>query len=70
MQFNRVTVISDSEVALENLATASQRSWFYSTIFLVIVVTAKHLKGREEIFKYHDELRKGLFKDSQRGQSA
>jgi uncharacterized protein (TIGR02246 family) len=30
-----------------------------------IVVTAKHLKGRDEIFKYHDELHKGPFKDHQ-----
>jgi len=30
-----------------------------------VVVTAKYLKGREEIFKYHDELHKGPFKDHQ-----
>jgi uncharacterized protein (TIGR02246 family) len=30
-----------------------------------VVVTAKHLKGREEIFKYHDELHKGPFKEHQ-----
>jgi uncharacterized protein (TIGR02246 family) len=30
-----------------------------------VVVTGKHLKGRGEIFKYHDELHKGPFKDHQ-----
>src|SRR5207244_3131922 len=30
-----------------------------------VVVTAKHLKGRDEIFTYHDELHKGPFKDHQ-----
>jgi uncharacterized protein (TIGR02246 family) len=30
-----------------------------------VVVTAKHLKTRSEIFKYHDELHKGPFKDHQ-----
>ena len=28
-----------------------------------VVVTAKHLRGRDEIFNYHDELHKGPFKD-------
>jgi uncharacterized protein (TIGR02246 family) len=28
-----------------------------------VVISAKHLKGRDEIFKYHDELHKGPFKD-------
>src|SRR3569833_43971 len=27
-----------------------------------VVITAKHLKGREEIFEYHDNLVKGRFK--------
>lgn len=29
----------------------------------VVVITGKHLKGRDEIFKYHDDLHKGVFKD-------
>jgi uncharacterized protein (TIGR02246 family) len=28
-----------------------------------VVITAKHLRGRDEIFKHHDELHKGPFKD-------
>jgi uncharacterized protein (TIGR02246 family) len=28
-----------------------------------VVITGKHLKGREEIFAYHDELHKGLFRN-------
>ena len=28
-----------------------------------VVVTAKHLRGRDEVFNYHDELHKGPFKD-------
>ena len=31
-----------------------------------VVVTAQHLRGRPEIFRYHDDLHKGLFQDSQR----
>ncbi len=27
------------------------------------MITGKHLKGRDEIFRYHDELPKGVFKD-------
>jgi uncharacterized protein (TIGR02246 family) len=30
-----------------------------------VVISAKHLKGRDEIFKYHNELHKGPFKDHQ-----
>jgi uncharacterized protein (TIGR02246 family) len=28
-----------------------------------VVITGRHLKGREEIFTYHDALHKGIFKD-------
>ncbi len=28
-----------------------------------VVITGRHLKGRDEIFTYHDELHKGVFKD-------
>ena len=31
-----------------------------------VVVTAQHLRGRQEIYRYHDDLHKGLFQDSQR----
>ena len=30
-----------------------------------IVITGRHLKGRTEIFAYHDDLHRGLFKDRQ-----
>ena len=30
-----------------------------------VVISGKHLKGRAEIFTYHDELHKGVFKDRQ-----
>jgi len=28
-----------------------------------VVISGKHMKGRDEIFRYHDELHKGAFKD-------
>lgn len=28
-----------------------------------VVISGKHMKGRDEIFRYHDELHKGTFKD-------
>lgn len=28
-----------------------------------VVITGRHLKGRDEIFRYHDDLHKGIFRD-------
>ena len=30
-----------------------------------VVISGRHLKGRDEIFTYHDKLHRGLFKDRQ-----
>jgi uncharacterized protein (TIGR02246 family) len=61
------------EQAIQKLADDLGNAWnrhdmkAWSDLFTedadVVVITGKHLKGREEIFKYHDQLHKGVFKD-------
>jgi len=66
---------SEDEQAIQKVLVDFVAAWnqhdmkLWSELFTddadFVVVTAKHLKGREEIFKYHDELHKGPFKDHQ-----
>jgi uncharacterized protein (TIGR02246 family) len=64
---------AEDEQAIQKVLADFVAAWnqhdmkLWSQLFTVdadfVVVTAKHLRGREEIFKYHDELHKGPFKD-------
>jgi uncharacterized protein (TIGR02246 family) len=53
-------------VAAWNAHDMRKMADLYSEDADFVVITAQHLHGREEIYSYHNELHKGLFKDSQR----
>ena len=51
--------ILDAWVAARNTLDMRAMSDLFSEDADFVVITAKHLKGREEIFEYHDNLYKG-----------
>jgi uncharacterized protein (TIGR02246 family) len=53
-------------VAAWNAHDMRKMADLYSEDADFVVITAQHLRGRKEIYAYHDELHKGVFKDSQR----
>lgn len=66
---------TEDEQAIQKLLADSTLAWnrhdmkAFSELFTddadFVVISGKHLKGRDEIFTYHDQLHKGAFKDRQ-----
>jgi uncharacterized protein (TIGR02246 family) len=58
--------ILDDWVSAWNAHDMRKMASLYSEDADFVVITGQHLRGREAIYSYHDELHKGIFKDSQR----
>jgi uncharacterized protein (TIGR02246 family) len=63
---NAIQAILEAFVVAWNKHDMKAMSELFSEDSDFVVVTAQHLRGRQEIYRYHDDLHKGLFKDSQR----
>ena len=60
-----IQAVLDEYVAAWNVHDIQRWSRIFTDDVDYVVITARHLKGRDETFAYHDDLHKGIFKSSE-----